>query len=283
MKQGTPQTTVSPDRARQQASTGAFVRSLGVPGLARHTSPFDPGYDVKTVVSHLEQSGHLMSRLKLSMATWLIANEAATREKIAAARRLGVGLVTGGGPFEIAQDRGRLEDYLELCAQLGIDRIEAGEGFTIPKSTPEEVMRLANRLGLAVQVELGEKHAGAFDDQAVRRLAQRGKRWLEAGAVQIVVEGRESAQGVGLFDDQARLNFSAAEAFVEAWGMQATIFEAPTKRSQFDLLSHFGNEVNLSNVRLEEVLRVEIYRRGLHADSYARELAPRPPPAVDDP
>lgn len=254
-----------------------------MPSLARHISPFDPGYDVKTVVSHLEQSGHLMSRLKLSMATWLIANEAATREKIAAAKRQGVGLVTGGGPFEIAQDRGLLTEYLELCAQLGIDRIEAGEGFTVPRATPEEVMRLANHFALTVQVELGEKHGGAFDDQAVRRLIERGKRWLEAGAVQIVVEGRESAQGVGLFDDQARLNFSAAEAFVDAWGMQATIFEAPTKRSQFDLLSHFGNEVNLSNVRLEEVLRVEIYRRGLHADSYARELAPRPVPAVEHP
>jgi len=221
-----------------------------------------------------------MSRLKLSMATWLIANEAATREKIAAARRLQVGLVTGGGPFEIAQDRGRLEEYCELCAELGIDRIEAGEGFTVPTATPEEIVRLANRLGLSVQVELGDKHGGAFDDEAVRRLIQRGKRWLEAGAVQIVVEGRESAQGVGLFDEQSRLNFSAAEAFVEAWGMQATIFEAPTKRSQFDLLSHFGNEVNLSNVRLEEVLRVEIYRRGLHADSYVHELAPRRAPAT---
>ena len=41
-------------------------------------------------------------------------------------------------------------------------------------------------------------------------------------------------------------------------------------------MSHFGNEVNLGNVRLEEVLRVEIYRRGLHADSYAQHLAERP-------
>ena len=56
--------------------------------------------------------------------------------------------------------------------------------------------------------------------------------------------------------------------------MERTIFEAPNKRSQFDFLSHFGNTVNLSNVRLEELLRVEIYRRGLHSDAYARFLAP---------
>jgi hypothetical protein len=38
--------------------------------------------------------------------------------------------------------------------------------------------------------------------------------------------------------------------------------------------------VNLSNGRLEELLRVEIYRRGLHSDAYAHELAPRPLPVL---
>ncbi len=254
----------------------AFVRALGVPDLPPRTSPFDPGYSVATVVSHLEQSGHLMSRLKLSMATWLIADETSTRAKISTARRLKVPLVTGGESFEIAQDRGRLPDYLELCASLGIDRIEAGEAFTRPKHPPEEIIRLATRFGLTVQVELGDKPAAPLDDRGAERLIDRGRRWLEAGARQIVVEGRESAQGIGLYDATGRLNFKFAEAFVATWGMEATIFEAPTSRSQFDLLGHFGQRVYLSNVRLDEVLCVEIYRRGLHPDSYRRELAPRP-------
>ena len=71
--------------SRTKQSTHAFVSSLGVPDLAAHTSPFDPGYDVQTVISHLEQSHHLISRLKLSMACWLIADESATRAKIAIA------------------------------------------------------------------------------------------------------------------------------------------------------------------------------------------------------
>lgn len=258
-----------------QASAHAFVRSLGVPALPPRTSAFDPGYDPQTVISHLEQSGRLLSRLKLSMATWLIAEEEATRQKIQAAKRLNVPLVTGGGPFEIAKARGCLETYLELCAGLGIDRIEAGEGFTEPME-PELVMRLAGDVGLTVQVELGEKQGGVFSPMIMSRLVDRGKRWLDAGAQQVVVEGRESAQGIGLFDATGRLNTEFADQFVAAWGMEATVFEAPTKRSQFDLLTHFGNGVNLSNVRLEEILRVEIYRRGLHADSFQRELGARP-------
>ncbi|MEA2616928.1 MAG: phosphosulfolactate synthase [Chloroflexota bacterium] len=258
----------------QPRGTHAFVRSLGVPELPPFTSPFDPGYDVATVVGHLEQSAHLISRLKLSMACWLIAGEAATRAKIDAARRLGVPLVAGGGPFEIAQDRCRLEDFMALCAAVGIDRIEAGEGFTSLRWAPSEVVRMAEANGLAVQAELGGKHAGSFSDGMVGELLDQGHRWLLAGAEQIVVEGRESASGVGLFDTAGRVNWPAADAFVRAWGLEATVFETPTKASQFQFLSHFGDRVQLSNVRLEELLRVEIYRRGLHSDSYDQMLAP---------
>lgn len=260
-------------------STHAFVRSLGVPDLGPHTSPFDPGYDVATLVSHLEQSHHLISRLKLSMACWLIADEHATRAKIAAARRLGVPLVTGGGPFEIAEDRGRLEAFFELVASLGIDRIEAGEGFTKRRLTPAQYVRLAGSYGLSVQMELGDKHGGAFTPEIVAELIDYGRSWLDAGAVAIVVEARESAQQIGLFDDSGKLNFEAAEAFAAAFGIETTIFEAPNKRSQFDFLRHFGNQVNLSNVRIEELLRVEIYRRGLHSDAYEHMLALAPSPA----
>jgi phosphosulfolactate synthase len=266
------------NRATRQRSTHAFVTSLGVPDLAAHTSPFDPGYDVQTVVSHLEQSHHLISHLKLSMACWLIADEPATLAKIAAAHRLHVPLVTGGGPFEIAQDRGRLEEFLGLVASLGIDRVEAGEGFTTLKRTPAEIVRLAQGFGLTVQAELGEKHSGTFTQEVIEGLIVTGCRWLDAGARQVVVEARESANEVGLFDGSGQLNFAAAEAFAETFGLQRTVFEAPNKKSQFDFLSHFGNAVNISNVRLEELLRVEIYRRGLHSDAYSRELSGRPLP-----
>jgi phosphosulfolactate synthase len=262
--------------------TAALLDALGVPELPARTSAFDPGYDPGTVISHLEQSGRLLSRLKLSMATWLLADESATKAKIAAAKRLGVPLVTGGGPYEIAKERGCLEEYFALCAGLTIERIEAGEGFTKPLP-PEDVIRLAQGFGLEVQVELGEKQGGAFTRAVADQLVERGNRWLQAGAKQIVVEGRESAQGIGLFDETGRLNTEFAETFVNAWGIATTVFEAPTKRSQFDLLTHFGNQVNLSNVRLEEILRVEIYRRGLHADSFHRELAPRPHPGGGTP
>ena len=258
--------------------TSDYLRTIGVPELAPRTSPFDPGYDPVTLEAHLEQSSHLISLLKISMATWLVANENATRRKLASASRCGVPTTTGGGPFEVAVAQGRLPEYLDLCADVGVTRIECGEGFTKLDLRPSEVVAQAQERGLEVQFELGKKHEGAMTSDVVEALIEQGRAWLDAGVRQLVVEARESAQGVGLFDDAGDLNRAFADRFADEFGLETVMFEAPNKPSQFALLDHFGREVHLCNVRLEELLRVEIYRRGLHSDAFGKpNLRPAAP------
>lgn len=253
-----------------------FLDLIGVSALPPSTSPFDPGYDPLTLEGHLQQSSHLMSILKISMACWMIADECVIRRKIAVACQHNVPTVTGGGPFEIAVVQGQLPAYLDLCADFGINRIEAGEGFTDMPLLPSEVMTMARQRGLEVQFELGKKHGGAFDPAIVGELIDQGRRWLDAGAADLVLEARESACGVGLFDAAGNLNRTYADRFANAFGLGALTFEAPNKPSQFALLDHFGPQAQLSNVRLEELLRVEIYRRGLHSDAFSKSnLRPR--------
>src|SRR5579871_2326701 len=92
---------VSPGRAPGgRLHTRDYLQRIGVPAIAPATSPFDPGYDPATLESHLDQSSHLMSILKISMACWIVADESATRRKIAAAARHNVPTVTGGGPLD---------------------------------------------------------------------------------------------------------------------------------------------------------------------------------------
>ena len=258
--------------------TSDYLKRIGVPDIAAATSPFDPGYDPSTLASHLQQSAHLMSTLKISMACWMVANESATRTKLALARAHGVPTVTGGGPFEIAVAQGELPAYLDLCADVGVTRIECGQGFTESELDPREIVAAAHSRGLEVQMELGKKHDGGFTEGTLTAWIDQGKEWLDAGAVELVVEARESAQGVGLFDQEGHLNTAYADRFVRVFGFEAVSFEAPNKPSQFALLNHFGRDVRLCNVRLEELLRVEIYRRGLHSDAFAhanlRPVAP---------
>src|SRR5215470_5172458 len=122
--------------------TAAYLRRIGVPPIPPCLSPFDPGYDPLTLEGHLDQSAHLISILKISMACWMIATEDATRRKIEAANRHNVPTVTGGGPFEIAVAQGALPEYLDLCADIGVTRIECGEGFTDLHEEPRTIVRM---------------------------------------------------------------------------------------------------------------------------------------------
>lgn len=274
----TVETTQSELLLAGRCHTAEYLRLIGVPDLAPALSPFDPGYDPVTLESHLAQSRSLISILKISMACWMVADESATRQKVAAARRYRVPTVTGGGPFEVAVAQQQLPAYLDLVADMGITRIECGEGFTDMPLPAKQVVSMASVRGLQVQFELGKKHNGAFTSSIVDGLIDQGNRWLDAGALQLVVEARESARGVGLFDGNGNFNSEFADRFAGVFGLQTVIFEAPNKPSQFALLDHFGPNVHLCNVRLEEILRVEIYRRGLHSDAFSNpKLRPAPP------
>ena len=256
--------------------TRDYLNLIGVIDPPPLISPFDPGYDPVTLEGHLEQSSHLMATLKISMACWMVAKEEATRRKVTSATKYHVPTVTGGGPFEIAVAQDCLLPYLDLCADIGFTRIECGEGFTDMPLRARDVVKLAGRRGLDVQFELGKKHTGAFNSDTVQQLISQGRRWLDAGASELVVEARESAKGVGLFDDDGNFNPDLADRFATEFGLDMITFEAPNKPSQFALLDHFGPRVRLCNVRLEELLRVEIYRRGLHSDAFGKDnLRPR--------
>src|SRR4051794_25989727 len=144
------------------APTREYLAKIGVSELPPAICPFDPGYDPATLDSHLEQSAHLMSALKISLAGWMIADETATRKKLAAARARRIPTVTGGGAFEVAVAQRQLPAYLDLCADIGLDRIECGEGFTEGGLEPTEVCRMAAARGLEVEFEIGKKHGGPF-------------------------------------------------------------------------------------------------------------------------
>src|SRR5215813_9871437 len=204
---------------RSIVHTRDYLKLIGVPDMPPLTSPFDPGYDPSTLESHLEQSGHLMAILKVSMACWLVASEDATRRKVAAAKKYRVPTVTGGGPFEIAVAQDRLPAYLDLCADIGFTRIECGEGFTDMPLSAREVLQMAGKRGLEVQFELGKKHTGAFTADITGQLIAQGHRWLDAGALELVVEARESAKGVGLFDDNGNFNGALADRFAVEFGL----------------------------------------------------------------
>jgi phosphosulfolactate synthase len=257
-----------------------YLRQLGVAEIPAVSCPFDPGLAPAVLESHLAQSGHLILSLKISMSCWIIADAAATRRKLAGAAEAGVETSAGGGPYEVAVAQGSLSAYLDLCADVGFRAIECGSGFTDAGMPAAEAAEMIRQRHLAFDYELGDKHGGEFDSARLSQLIDEGHRWLEAGARRLVIEARESANNIGLFGPGGQLDTAHATRLVEEFGLRRLVFEAPTKSSQFALIDHLGPEVQLGNIPMDELLRVEIYRRGLHSDAFANPLLrPRRPGA----
>jgi len=249
---------------------------LGLSDLPPRTAPVDLGYDHFTVEGHLEQSSHLMEVLKISTACWM-ADEAITRRKVASASIHSVPTVIGSAPFAGAIGQEHLTAYFDLSADMGATRVECGEGLTGSHLDPAQIVRMARGHGLVVQFELEKVNGRPFTGEMVGELIDQGRRWMDAGAVQLVVEAPDAARGVGLFDESGHLNRSFADRLAQAFGLESVVFEAPGKESQLMMLDHFGRDVHLCGVRLEDLLRVEIYRRGLHGKAFGQTRSRRSP------
>ncbi|EQD76596.1 phosphosulfolactate synthase, partial [mine drainage metagenome] len=161
----------------------------------------------------------------------------------------------------------RLEPFLERCCELGFDTVEVSDG-TVPIGAKERrhAIQFARTLGLNVLTEVGRKDpTDRLSGSEIHRLVVED---LEAGAHHIIVEGRESGQGVGIYDEEGRIEEEEFLKMVHAAGdTHRLIWEAPQKSQQEELIRRFGSDVNLGNVPPQEILALEALRRGLRADT----------------
>jgi len=57
---------------------------------------------------------------------------------------------------------------------------------------------------------------------------------------------------------------------VKAIGVEKIMFEAPEKSQQTYLILHFGTDVNLGNIRTDDVIPLETLRCGIRGDTFGR-------------
>ncbi|MEN9582304.1 MAG: hypothetical protein RL641_258 [Candidatus Parcubacteria bacterium] len=247
-----------------------YLSKIGIPATTPLLIPFDPGYDPNTLSGHLEQSNHLMKCFKISMATWMVCDIGSLEKKMHILKKYPIPIIAGGGPFEIANAKGVVEDYFHLCKSIGFDIIEVSNGFTDNAIDSKYIFSLAKDYDVRIQYEIGRKYEGTLDTGTLDKQINTGKSWLDQGAQYIVIEALESAHNVGIFDTDGNLISKVVDQILKAFNnnFENLVFEAPTKSSQFQLIDYLGEKVILSNIRLEEILRVHIYRLGLHSKSF---------------
>jgi len=210
--------------------------------------------------------------LKLTFGTSAFYSSRLLREKIALARSRGVCIFPGGTFLEVALLQGKLERFLDRAGELGFDAIEVSDGtITMLPEQRRWCIAQGRARGLRVISEVGKKDPA--DEIAPALMLEQVQADLDAGAERVIVEGRESGQGVVIYDRQGNIKAETLEALAGGLADPSVLmWEAPLKPQQQALIMRFGTNVNLGNVAPGDILALEALRCGLRGDTLKAAL-----------
>lgn len=226
------------------------------------THVLDKGYSLQQVRQFMEMSRGYVDIVKLGWGTAVVTPN--LREKVELYRGFGVPVCFGGTLFELCLRQDRLEEYLGVVRELGMESIEVSDG-TIDMDEDDK-LALLRRLSREFRVysEVGSKDASVVIAPEV--WVDRIKRELDAGAWKVITEGRESGT-VGIYQAGGDVKESLLEDIVAAAGVENLLFEAPIKSQQAWFIKRYGANVNLGNIPPDEVIPLETLRLGTRGDT----------------
>lgn len=238
------------------------------PRQVGYTMVLDKRLGLNETFDLLELAGDYIDTIKLTFGTSALYPESILREKIKLIRSYGVDVYPGGTLLEIALWQDKLEPFLQCAADLGFTGIEVSDGtLSLSPKARRGAIQKAKAHGFKVVTEVGKKTGPPLP---VLRMQQMIADDLASGADKVIIEGRESGKGVGIFDETGKIKTAEMEALVHDLSDFETvlIWEAPLKSQQVSLIKRFGPNVNLGNIAPEEVLALAALRCGLRGDTF---------------
>ncbi len=216
----------------------------------------------------LETMGVYVDALKFAGGSFTLMPRRAVRKLIDLCHTHDVLVSTGGFlEFVLGQGAEAVHRYIGECKELGFDILEISSGFiTVP---PDDLLRLVEevqRAGLKAKPEVGIQF-GAGGASAAAELEVEGtrdpewaisqaRRFLEAGAYQIMIESEGITENVGVWrtDVVARI--------ANALGLERVMFEAADPEVFAWYIKNYGPEVNLF-VDHSQIVQLECLRSGI--------------------
>lgn len=240
------------------------------------TMVMDKGMSLAASRSWLELCGPYIDFVKLAFGTSVLYNGGLLRQKIQLYRQYGVEVYPGGTLLEIAVMQDRVKAFVQQAHALGFKTLEVSDGtVTLRPRYRERLVATLVAEGFQVLTEVGKKHPA--DRVPHMRIREQILEDLAAGAVKVIVEGRESGKGVVIYRDDGSIDADELESLARAVpDPNLLIWEAPQKEQQQDLILRFGSTVNLGNIQPDEVLSLEALRRGLRGDTLRHLLLTKP-------
>ncbi|NLJ74710.1 MAG: phosphosulfolactate synthase [Firmicutes bacterium] len=256
-------------------SNGAWHSVVTLPETRRYSKPrtngitmvIDKGLGLTETRDLLEMAADHIDFLKIAFGSSALYPTYLMKEKINLAREHGVHVYPGGTLFEIAAYQGMTEEFFQRAHELGFTYIEISEGtIDLPRTLRSECIRRALGHGFGVLSEIGKKDK-TIKIQPARAVEQIYED-LQNGAEKVIIEGRDSGKGVGIYNEYGEVNDELLDALIA--GVKTAhklIIEAPQTSQHNHLLLKLGPNVNLGNVQPHDVLTLESTRVGLRGDT----------------
>lgn len=236
------------------------------------TMLIDKGIGLTETRELLDLAADYTDFIKLTFGTSAFYPADLLKEKVALVRSYGVDIYPGGTFLEVSLLQGKLERYLERARDLGFSYVEVSDGtITLPSGQRRWCIELAQSYGLRVISEVGKKDPS--EEIEPQAMLEQVLADLDAGAGKVIVEGRESGQGVVIYDKQGKIKTDTLEALAAGLPDPSVLmWEAPLKAQQQALIMRFGPNVNLGNVAPGDILALEALRVGLRGDTLKAAL-----------
>lgn len=232
------------------------------------TMLIDKGVGVHSFKDLLETAGEYIDFIKLGFGTTALYPIPVLKSKLFLAKEYQVDIYPGGTFFEVAFQRDKVKEYMGHMKELGFTKIEISDGtIEITEEDRRKSITLAKEMGFDVITEYGKKVDGSHVE--LESMMQTISSDLSAGASYVIIEGRESGENVGIYQNNGDIQeqFEQIATAISPY-QEVIIWEAPKKNQQVELMKWFGPNVNLGNIAPEEIFSVESLRRGLRSDTF---------------
>ena len=237
------------------------------------TMVLDKGLGLKYVKDLLNMSGEYIDYWKLSFGTSFICPLEVVKEKLEIIKSFNIDVYPGGTLFEVAYSQNRVNEYLFTAKQIGFTAVEISNGIiSYDQNKRKKMINKANELGFKVLTEISKKEKEKT--LSLKEMITQINKDIKNGAHKIIIEGRESGKNISIYekDGSADINICKGIKKVFKDSNNMIIWEAPLKKQQVFFVNFIGNNVNLGNIRPEEVIALESLRRGLRGDTFKNTL-----------
>lgn len=245
-------------------------RRLHRPRAAGVTMVIDTGLGLTSMRDILDLAGQHVDHWKFGFGTTALMPRAALEAKLALLRDWDILSYPGGTLLEAAVVQEHCRVFMTRAAELGFGAAEISEGtIDLPGERRRRMIDCARNAGLQPITEVGRKDPDRQPE--AEDLAAQVLRDLDWGAAWVIVEGRESGQGVGIYDRAGDIRASFLDEMTRLLGDAAVrvIWEAPLRPQQAYLVCRFGANVSLGNIPPQECLALEALRCGLRFETFA--------------